>query len=662
MCGIAGYAGYFDRKLLTEMCGRIQHRGPDDFGTIFIPDGNHLIGLGHQRLSIIDLSSTSKQPMTVTCSICQVERNLDDKKKIWLSYNGELYNYRELRQDLVIKGHQFQTQSDTEVIIHMYAEYGLDMLSKLNGMFAFALYDGRTSGQKNGVKPGDLILVRDALGVKPLYYAESRKGVLFSSELKAILADPEIDKTVDHTAIHYYLAYLSCPAPHTPLVAIKKVEPGQAFIIRNRAIVKKWYFYDLSYENIMLSRNENDLVDELAQKFENAVNRQMVADVPVGAFLSGGLDSSAIVAMMKKHNPKEFFKCYSIGFKGDNFDKEGYVCDLPYAKKVAEHLKVDLRVLEINANVIQHLEEMLYYLDEPQADPAPINALLIARAAREDGMKVLMSGAGGDDIFSGYRRHQALQMEHLWTWLPRPFRSIMGGVSRQLSEGRGFIGVKKPILRRLTKLFSYIDSPPLERIVSYFYWGTEGLRRSLYTKEMSLALSDINTATPLLNSLNRNSQISSPLNQMLYLECKHFLADHNLNYTDKVTMAAGVETRVPFLDLELVEYVNRLPVQLKIKNNQCKFILKKAMERYLPRDVIYRPKTGFGAPLRQWLHGDLKPLINDVLSEEAMKKRGFFDHKALNQLIKKDKKGQVDAAYTIFSVLCIELWMRKFQL
>jgi len=652
MCGIAGFSGEFDSDLLKKMGALIAHRGPDDQGDMLLAHANNRVGLAHQRLSIIDLTPEGRQPMTVNCECCHCTVSSAAENKLWLTYNGEIYNYLELRNELEKKGHRFYSKTDSEVLLHLYAEEGISMLKKLNGIFAFAIYDGRQDGL--------LLIARDGVGTKPLYYSETNSGFLFASELKSLLACREVERNLDLTAIHYYLAYLWCPGQQTALQSVKKLQPGEAMIINQGRIEKRWYYYDYPYGNSRLQISEKDICAELDGHLTQAVSRQLVADVPVGAFLSGGLDSSSIVAMMRKLQNNNSIQCYSIGFS-DGTSIDGNPNDLPYAKQVARHLNVDLRIIEVEANMIKHLKKMLYHLDEPQADPAPINALLIAEAARQDGIKVLLSGAGGDDIFSGYRRHLAIHTERFWTWLPLALRKKMAAYSSAMLAGQSVNkSMQSPLVRRLAKVFAYADLSAERRLVSHFMWSTEGLRRTLYSKEMANAVQNVDTATPLLTSLQRVSNEHDPLNRMLYLEGKHFLADHNLNYTDKMAMAAGVEVRVPLLDPDLIDFATRIPTYLKQKGKIGKSIFKKTMEPYLPKDVIYRSKAGFGAPLRRWLHKELQPMLADVLSESAIKSRGIFDSKAVDQLIKLDREGRADAAYTIFSVLCIELWCKSF--
>jgi asparagine synthase (glutamine-hydrolysing) len=655
MCGIVGFQGAFDASLLQAMADAVAHRGPDGQACAVL--GGALptaSGLGHRRLSIIDLSSQGSQPMAACCSACGAT-SLED---LALTFNGEIYNFRELRSELEARGHTFRSHTDSEVLLHLYAEHGVEMLRYLNGIFAFAIFDGRERGRPTGIQRGDLFIARDQLGIKPLYHCATRSGFLFASEIKALLQCPEVPRDIDHIALHYHLAYLWTPAPRTMLHAVRKLEPGCAMVVRGGTVQRHWRYYELPYAQPSASGSADDIAAQVRELVAKAVDRQMVADVPVGAFLSGGLDSSAVVAMMRRARPDAAPTCYCIGFESEN-GLDGTPADLPFARRVADHLGVQLHEIIIDPGIISQLDRMLYALDEPQADPAPINAMLIAEQARKDGIKVLLSGAGGDDIFSGYRRHEILRMEPLWRATPRPARRLFAAAARRSAAGGG-LHLHNRIFRRAVTMFEHSDLTPDERLISHFWWSGEALRRSLYSPGLADATANEQTAAPLLASLERIPGERSPLNRALYLEAKHFLADHNLNYTDKVAMATGVEVRVPLLDLELVDFAARIPPQLKLRGGIAKWIFKRAMEPVLPHDVIYRPKTGFGAPLREWLRRELRDDVEELLSPAALRRRGLFDPAAVRRLIDLDRAGRVDGAYTIFALLCFERWCRLF--
>jgi asparagine synthase (glutamine-hydrolysing) len=652
MCGITGYQGEFARDLLDAMTAAVAHRGPDGSGALIcdVP-GQQSTGLGHRRLAIIDLSAAGLQPMQLP---------LGPDGGLTLVFNGEIYNYRELRAELVAGGHRFATATDSEVILHLYQRYGLDMLGRLNGIFAFAIHDARASGRPAGVERGALFLARDQLGVKPLYYAQTAAGFLFASEIKALLQCRELSRELDPVAVHQMLAYLWTPAPRTTLAGVRKLEPGHALIVHGGRVARHWSYYSLPYDGSRDNRAAAEIAHDLATHLETAVRRQLVADVPVGAFLSGGLDSSAVVAMMRRAQPDRPITCFTIGFaEGVGIDGDSGAADLPYARQVARHLGVDLHEICVEASAIERLEEMIALLDEPQADPAPINALLISERARAMGIPVLLSGAGGDDLFTGYRRHWALRMERYWSGLPRVIRRGMQSVASAGASGAG-VGQSHTAIRRATKMFAHAAEEDERRLVSYFWWSPQELRRSLYSAEFAARLGDADAAEPLLQSLRDIPQEPDRLQRMLYLETRHFLADHNLNYTDRAGMAVGVEIRVPLLDLDMVKFAARVPTGVKLRGRTTKAIFKQAMEPYLPREVIYRAKTGFGAPLRRWLREELRDYVDDTLAATAVRRRGIFDPAAVSRLVELDRKGRVDGSYTIFALMCFELWCRKF--
>ncbi len=636
------------------MTAAVAHRGPDDSGTSFITlEGQPPSGLGHRRLAIIDLSAAGRQPMTMT-----PDAGGGTNGALSLIFNGEIYNYRELRSELLAEGHRFSTATDTEVLLHMYVRYGVEMLSRLNGIFAFAIYDGRAEGRPNGVDRGALFIARDQLGVKPLYYTETPRGVLFGSEMKALLRDPEVSREIDAAAMHYMLAYLWTPAPRTLLASVRKLEPGYAMLVHGSRIRKKWSYYDVPYDGKRLVSTFDEAAEALAHQLESAVRRQLVSDVPVGAFLSGGLDSSSIVAMMRRAWPEKRISCFTIDFP-QSTATEGSPADLPYARRVARSLDVDLQEVMVEPKAIDRLAETIALLDEPQADPAAINALLIAERARSMGIPVLLSGAGGDDLFSGYRRHTALTLESVWTWMPSVVLRRLQAIATTNAAGPQS-GRAGHATRRLAKVFAYANESAERRLIAYFWWSTEQLRRGLYSSDFGARVSGEDAAAPLLESLARIPLEHDPLQRMLYLETKHFLADHNLNYTDRAGMAVGVEVRVPLLDRDLVAFATRLPSNFKHRRLVGKAVFKRAMEPYLPKEIIYRRKTGFGVPIRAWLGNELREMVNETLSPSSIRRRGFFDADAVERLVSKDRAGVIDGSYTVFALMCIELWCRRF--
>ena len=656
MCGIAGFQGPWAPELGQRMIDLLAHRGPDGEGVFSAAregDGLRTV-LAHRRLAIIDVSEHGAQPMGLSCPICRAE-GLED---LALTFNGEIYNFPELRQQLLEAGHRLESHSDSEVLLHLYAMEGHRVVELLNGIFAFAIRDGRIAGRPAGVERGDVFIARDHLGVKPLYYAALDNGLLFASEIKALLLCADVPRDIELIAVHQYLAYLWIPGERTMLSSVRRLEPGCAMVVRAGAIHKRWRYYELPYDGQRDRRSRPEMVEQVREDLRTAVRRQLLADVPVGAFLSGGLDSSGIVAMMRQIEPDVQPQCYTVSLTGGT---DGYADDEPYAKRVAAHLKVPLRSVRVEASVIERLAEMVYLLDEPQADPAPLNALLIAEQAHADGLKVLLSGAGGDDLFSGYRRHVAVRYAPHWNRLPHLLRRGIGRMGRAVAEGVLPVnGQRGHGIRRLAKLAASVDLEGDRQIAAQFVWSTDGLRRSLYAEGLREATMGIEADAPLLASLTRVPGEHDPLNRMLFLDTKHFLADHNLNYTDRMGMAAGVEVRVPFLDLDLVRLATQIPPEWKQQGKVGKAILKSAMEPLLPNDVIYRPKTGFGAPIRRWLRGELRSVVEEILSPASVRARGLFRPEAVDRLIALDRAGRIDGSYTILALICLELWCRIF--
>ncbi len=629
MCGITG--AWLEQASPLQLRSSIKlmsHRGPDDQGEYI--DHSTGVMLGHARLSIIDLSKSGHQPMHSKDSM------------VSMVYNGEIYNYKEIRSELVKRGVTFVGTSDTEVLLNYYLEYGEGIFEKLNGIFSISIYDKRNN---------TLTLARDSFGVKPLYYYSNNNAFAFSSEIKSLLPYIEGSTSLNHAAIQRYLTFLWCPGEGTPILKVNKLEPGCMMTVTadRKITIQKWY-------NPPQNKSSEKIIDKktailaVRKGLEVAVQRQLVSDVPVGAFLSGGLDSSAIVAIAKKHLSN--IQCFTIQPTGGS--DSGDTDDLPYAYKVAKHLDVPLEVVNINASqMIDNLEQMVWQLDEPLADPAPLNVLYISQLARSCGIKVLLSGAGGDDLFTGYSRHLALQYESLWSWLPTGIRQNMDELSRKLNH-RTTLG------RRLGRLFLGAGESGDTRLANYFTWIRQSDLNPLFSADMKAKLNNEKAIQPLLDYLNLLPPNLSRLEKMLALEQRFFLTDHNLNYTDKMSMAAGIEVRVPFLDKDLVNLAARLPGQYKQRGTIGKWVLKKAMESYLPKEVIYRPKAGFGAPLRRWMRFELREFLNDLLSEDSIKKRGLFEPKAIQQLLSDNDSGLREESYVLFSLMCIEIWCRRY--
>ncbi|MBK8955150.1 MAG: asparagine synthase (glutamine-hydrolyzing) [Saprospiraceae bacterium] len=628
MCGILGLVAE-DQLAITKLDGKIiQHRGPDDDG-YFESDGIKLI---HYRLSILDLSDHAHQPMST------------DDGRFVIVYNGEIYNHLEIRQELGSE-FEFKSQSDTETILLAFSKWGVNTFAKLNGIFALAVYDTTSR---------ELFLARDPFGVKPLYYCHQDEFFGFSSELKALVQISGFDKTLDYKAIFNYIQYLYAPGIATAFQHVRKLDSGSYLKLSldhpEQFEIIRYYNWPLSVKKS--DKTEKQWVDELDALLQQAVKRQLQSDVPVGYFISGGLDSSLLAAMHRKLFPNQSIKGFTIS---DAINKEeGFDEDLPFAKLLAAHLNLDLEVISSQKMNPHALDNMIWHMDEPQGDAVPLYIDAISKLAREKGYYVLISGMGGDDLFSGYRRHQAYAWDPYLAGLPLTFRRWIKSASHILPDDI-------PKFRRLRKLLSNFDYKDLnERLVSYFDWiGTEETRQ-LFSEQVKTQLHDYDPHDIFLKELKDLPKDISGLTRQLYLESRYYLPDHNLNYTDKIGMKHGVEIRVPFLDKDLVQFSFSLPDPYKLKGNTTKYLLRKLGERYLPPEILYRKKTGFGGPVRRWIKNELQSKIDTELSAEKLKKLGIFNPHAVHALLVDNKSGKRDAAYSILALLAIQTWIRQF--
>jgi asparagine synthase (glutamine-hydrolysing) len=628
MCGIIGMINSNLNDEVKNLMNFISHRGPDDFGIYT----NNNIFLGHQRLAIQDLSKNGHQPMF----------SIDNNYII--IYNGEIYNHWEIRLELE-KKYNFKSKSDTETILYGYIEYGVEIFNMLNGIFALCIYD---------LILNEMIIARDPFGVKPLYYKHNDTELIFSSELKSIISQND-NHNLNYKAIFNYIYFLWNPGESTPLLNYKKLLPGHYMKIKTNdlssfSMVK---YYEIPFNNNRSNLSEKELINELDLVLINAVKRQLLSDVPVGFFLSGGLDSSLVLAIAKKIKPNIQTTCFCIDTNTNN-NKEGFSNDIYFAKKVASHLDVKLEIIEIDVNITQEFDKMIWHLDEPQADPAPLNVLQICKKAKELGYSVLLGGTGGDDLFSGYRRHQQLHYNKIINFVPLFLKRSIYQLTKQLSSSNSKV-------RRIKKFFSFFKEDTSDkRLVSQFGWLDKDKILNLFTTEIRILLNKYDPSLILIDSLSNIHKDENDLNKLLFLEMKYFLTDHNLNYTDKMSMAQGVEVRVPFLDKDLVEFSTLIPTKYKLKGITTKYILKKVAERYLPNEVIYRSKSGFGAPVRDWIKNDLDSLITNYLSNEKLNKRNIFNTDEVRKLIEENKKDKIDASYSIWALLAIESWLQQF--
>ena len=632
MCGICGFVGSDDERLVAAMTRLLEHRGPDGEGTRAFPaaDGRPPACLGHRRLSIIDPTPRGAQPMSW-------------EGRYWITYNGELYNFRKLRADLERDGFRFRTDCDTEVLVAMFARYGPNCLLHLNGIFAFAVWDAER---------GELFLARDRLGVKPLYYAQEKDSLYFASEIKALL--PALGPSrVNHPALADYLTFLWTPDPDTIFQGIYKLPPGHyATFAGGRLSIHE--YWDMSYP--VEDRPEAEWTEAVRDGVHAAVRRQMISDVPLGSFLSGGLDSSAIVAAMTDES--ERVTTYTVGFEREDLGHEIVPDDLVYARKVGRLFDVEYNERILDPGVVDLLPKLVWHLDEPVADPAAITTYLICSAAGER-LKVILSGMGGDEVFAGYPRYLAAQIGRVADIAPVRVRSLL----RRALEPRltlGPPGRMRGPRRNLMKALRGLDADPLERYLVYSsYYRRPELDRVLAP--------DVRGELATHDPLRRHRQYldraptNDWLNRILYLDLKTFLPCLNLTYTDKMSMAASTEVRVPLLDDDLVALTSRIPSTLKLRRLTRKYVFKRSLESVLPHDIIWRRKAGFGAPIRAWLVRDLKPMVDDLLAPEAVRARGLFEPSEVVRLIRANDAGQEDNAFRIWALLTLELWYRTFM-
>jgi len=642
MCGIAGLANCGDREVLGRMAHVQAHRGPDDSGLWErrFPDGSY-VGLGSRRLAILDLSADGHMPM------CNEDRT------IWITYNGEIYNFSDLRRELLSKGHTFTSNTDTEVVIHLYEQEGADCVHRLKGMFAFAICDLRSG------RP-ELFLARDHFGVKPFYYSHRGRELAFASEVKALLHVPEIEAEIDLESLHQYLTLLWVPDPKTMFRGIYKLPAGHCATFRDGELkIRQYWDLRFPHADADYPRSEADLADEVRQRFRQSVERQMVSDVPIGAFLSAGLDSSSIVAMMCRATEQPV-RTYTITFPLKYRVGETTLDDPNVPARLARQLGCDNRQIVVEPDVAELLPRLTWHMDEPTADPAIIAAYLVCREARKQAT-VLLSGVGGDELFAGYRKHAAHRWARAYQRIPLALRAgIEHGVSA-LPSLRG-TALKGP-MRLAKKMARSASLGPEDRFIRNCTYLDNAQKMSLYTG----ALQDqLRASDPAVRHHARFDEVRDAnfLNQMLYLDTKIFMTSLNLNYNDKMSMASSVEVRVPFLDRELAEFAAwHIPPELKLKGffqPTTKHIFRRAMQDVLPAEVLRQPKAGFAAPVDYWLAHDLREMTDDLLSETNIRKRGLLRPEAVRSFVEEHRSGAQDWSMQVWQFLTLENWMRVF--
>ena len=627
MCGVAGAFCQPDgARLVRTMTDRISHRGPDADGLEELSPHSPL-QLAHRRLSIIDLSTAADQPLV--------------KDGLHLSYNGELYNYRDLRVSLQNRGIRFVTESDTEVVLESWREWGPDALSRFRGMFAFAIYDEHSRS---------LALARDPLGIKPMYVMPRGNGVLFASELKALVAAVGPELTIDPGALVASTMFYFLPEEQSAIKGVFKLPPGSWAEWRTDGTRRSGRYWEPA--EVALSAASGPAAD-LAAVLEESVTAHLVADVPVASFLSGGLDSSLITAMAASHNPS--IEAYTITFRPEDQRLEAMPDDAVYARKMAAHLGIRLHEIEISPDVVDMLPRVVDVLDEPIGDPAAINTVLMCQAARDVGVKVLLSGMGADELFGGYRKHLACVLGARYQTLPKTLRSrvVAPGVER-LPVAAGGRGLR---YSRWAKRFLTFAELPEEAAFrrSYTLYDPDELR-GLLDPELS---GQVQAIVDAHRRLYTDGRLPDHVNRMCLTDSRLFLPGLNLAYTDRSSMSASTEVRVPFVDPYVFKAAFSFRGAQKIRGRTQKVPLRHVAEDRVPRDVLDRPKASFGAPLRAWVTNDLGPLIDDVLLDGRLVSSGFLRLQPLRRMVSDQRSGRSDQSKQLWQLLSMELWYRS---
>jgi len=626
-------------ETLATMVNIQSHRGPSDSGVWEQRYKNGFyVGLGNCRLSIIDLSPAGHMPMS------------NEDETIWITYNGEIYNFPELKRELLTKGHNFRSNTDTEVIIHLYEEEGTGCLNRLNGMFAFAIWDSRKQV---------LFLARDHFGVKPLYYLHKGSRLAFASEIKAILALPDVPREIDIEALHQYLTFLWVPDSKTMFRNIYKLPAGHYALFHQNELQTNQY-WDLAFPSVdhRYERTTAELIEEIQELFQRSVKAQMLSDVSIGAFLSSGMDSSSIVAMMNKATT-EPINTYTIAFPPRYMRGEITMDDTDVARRFAERMGSRHSEIVVEPDVAELLPKIVWHLDEPISDPAAITAYLVCREAKPTAT-VLLSGVGGDELFAGYRKHIGHYLSQRYQRLPAALRRwmvepiVMALPSLRGTPIKGYV--------RLAKKMAISGSlPPRERFITDGIYLSDEQKIELYSDELKEATKSFDARECHYSYFNKVAHADF-LNQMLYLDTKLFMVSLNLTYNDKMSMASSVEVRVPFLDRELAEFLAwEVPPSMKVNGLTTKDLFRKAMASILPPEVLNAPKAGFGAPVDYWLANELKPMVDDLLSEETVRRRGYFSPAFVRRIICEQRSGRRDWSYQIWQLLTFELWLQTFM-
>jgi asparagine synthase (glutamine-hydrolysing) len=625
MCGIAGFVNHHDsrdvddaREVLDRMCRAIAHRGPDDQGVLV----SGAAAIGMRRLSIIDLVG-GHQPM----SGCDPE--------VTIVFNGEIYNYRELQRELEARGHRFKTNSDTEAIVHAYEEFGRGCVEHLRGMFAFAIWNGRTR---------ELFIARDRAGKKPLYYTTTASGTLvFGSELKCLREHPEVGAEIDVEALDAYLTFGYVPDPLTIFSGVHKLPPGHHLILKDGSVRVEQY-WDFPYLDAQAApaQTEADCLEELQALLDEAVRVRLVADVPLGAFLSGGIDSSTVVGLMARHTDRPV-KTFSIGFHEDSYN------ELKYARMAAQKFGTEHHEFIVTPEICEIVDELVWHFDEPFADSSAIPTYMVSKLAREH-VKVVLSGDGGDELFGGYTRYALDQKRNGFSRIPRVVREgIMQPLGRQLPHGawgRNYV--------------HNVALEPLDRYIEDISVFTRLNKPLLYSGDFRARLHESSAAARFREHAAR-ARADNSLDPLLYLDSKTYLPGDILTKVDRMSMAASLESRVPLLDHKLIEFVcTRIPASMKLNGLETKHIFKRAVRDFVPAEILDRPKQGFGVPIDQWINQQLRSRVRETLTEPRATQRGYVQPHYVNLLLDEHERGRRNHSHELWALFMLELWHRRF--
>lgn len=626
MCGITGFVDLWSTaeardaqarpQLLDEMCQVIRHRGPDDQG-VMLDDG---VALGMRRLSIIDLSG-GRQPIS------------NEDGTVTIVFNGEIYNYRDLQTRLQAQGHHFATNSDTETIVHAYEEHGAGCVESLRGMFSFAIWDDREK---------KLFIARDRVGKKPLYYSVTRQGTfVFGSELKSLLKHPEVEREINPQALDAYFSLGYVPDPLTIFHNIEKLPPGHHLTFTKGRLTLERY-WDFRYEANGNGHRADDYLEELRELLEESVRLRLVSDVPLGAFLSGGIDSSTVVALMAR-NMDQPVKTFSIGFNEDSYD------ELKYARLTAQKFGTDHHEFVVTPGICDVVDELAWHFDEPFADSSAIPTYVVSKLAREH-VTVVLTGDGGDELFAGYTRYVTERKRRAFDLVPGMFKQgLMSPLSRRLPHGAWGRNYLHNV--SLAPVGRYLDN------VSIFTGPNKEL---LYSDDFHELLGDREQMGSYFLELSSNVRTDAALDSLLYIDSKTYLPGDILTKVDRASMAVSLEARVPLLDHKLIEFVTRIPAGLKMVGMETKHLFKQAVAELVPNEILNRPKQGFGVPIQQWINQQLRDRIRDTLNDQRTLQRGYISRNHIEVLLKEHERGRRDHSMALWSLLMLELWHRNF--